>query len=80
MSNGNKSFTYVQNVTSVDVQEVNVGQVTASTVDASNVLIVPLLNEAPVDGKHPGTQGQVVLDTTTQTMHVYLDGKWLPVS
>jgi hypothetical protein len=79
MSNGNKSFTYVQNVTSVDVQEVNVGQVTASTVDASNVLIIPVLSAAPIAGVHPGTEGQVVLDASGPSIYVYVNGAWTVV-
>jgi hypothetical protein len=64
MSNGNSSFTYVQNVNTVDVQEINAGSLSAASVVAGSVAVLPTYPSDPT-GLVTGVSGQVLVDVTT---------------
>lgn len=79
MSNGNSSFTYVQNVNSADIQEVNAGSITAANVVASSVLVIPQTAKNP-NGNISGVPGQVLVkldptDNLDPTLYVCYGGK-----
>lgn len=63
MSNGNSSFTYVQNVNTVDVQEINAGSLSAASVVAGSVAVLPTYVGDP-NGVVTGVPGQVLVDVT----------------
>lgn len=73
MSNGNSSFTYVQNVNTVDVQEINAGSLSAASVVAGSVAVLPTYAGNP-NTVVTGVPGQVLVDVTTtpSTPDVYI--------
>ena len=86
-NNGNNSFTRVQNVASVDLQEVDIGQITTSKLDVSNLLVIPTLNVSVENPQAAGVQGQIAIVrssyTNITTLNIYYEGDWhviLPVA
>jgi hypothetical protein len=71
MSNGNSSFTYVQNVNTVDVQEINAGSISAASVVAGSVAVLPTYPGNP-NAEVTGVPGQVLVDVTQVPPVVYI--------
>lgn len=80
MSNGNKSFTYVQNVSSVDTQDLNIGQLTVSDAAVTSKLVIPLVVGNPQGLGISGVNGQLLLDPTAGDLYVYFNNQWNSVS
>lgn len=71
MSNGNSSFTYVQNVNTVDVQEINAGSLSAASIVAGSVAVLPTYPGIPL-GKVKGVPGQVLVNIKASPPDVYI--------
>jgi hypothetical protein len=80
MSNGNRSFTYVQNVSTVEVQDLNADRLSAASVIAGSVVVLPTVDSNGTPSV-PGTLGQLIVDIhdpANPAPYFYTTNGWVP--
>jgi len=82
-NNPNASFTYVQNVSTVDVQDLNADRISAANVVAGSVVVLPTCIGNPKTLGLNGVVGQVVVDIdpllAQPDLYIYTSTGWNPI-